>query len=712
MPEQISHIRNFSIIAHIDHGKSTLADRLLQATNAVSAREAREQMLDSMDIERERGITIKASAVTVFHRHKMGSKTDELETEYEAPVEDTAGEDAPKHKTKKGESAEAHGDLFMLNFIDTPGHVDFNYEVARALKACDGAILVVDSTQGVQAQTLVNAYLAVNENLTIVPVINKIDLPSARPVDVAMEIEQTLGFKAEDCILVSAKTGQGLPELLAAICEKFPPPRNPVIPQTRALIFDAVYDDYRGVIVYCRVFDGELKVGDKIRMMGVGTTFQISEIGKMNPKPYKLPGGKVGPGETCYVVAAIRSLKDVRIGDTVTLDMHPAAEALPGYQPPRQMVFCDFYPATSEEGGGSDFEELRDAVEKLSLNDSSFTFMPVHSEALGFGFRCGFLGLLHMDIIQERLEREGDVEIVQTAPTVSYHVLVRGTDTVTGENGQALRPVDLELLNNNATIEGSPVTTAELYANKNLSPTQLSVKLAERQAALRAKFQIPEVSQLLEVHNPADLPDMGHVLEIREPICRVDIMIPAEYVGDVMKLCMDRRGIYKNQSFVSTSRVMVSFEVPLAEIIYDFFDKMKGMTSGYGTMDYEVLEYRSENLVKLDILINGDPVEALAIIVHRDRAQQRGRVLCAKLREQIPRHQFEIPVQAAIGGKVIARETIKSFRKNVLAKCYGGDVSRKRKLLEKQKEGKKRMKSIGSVTIPQEAFMAVLDQGE
>jgi GTP-binding protein LepA len=712
MPEQISHIRNFSIIAHIDHGKSTLADRLLQATNAVSAREAREQMLDSMDIERERGITIKASAVTVFHRHKLGAKTDELETEYEAPVEDAPSEEAPKHKTKKGESAEAHGDLFMLNFIDTPGHVDFNYEVARALKACDGAILVVDSTQGVQAQTLVNAYLAVNENLTIVPVINKIDLPSARPVDVAMEIEQTLGFKAEDCILVSAKTGQGLPELLAAICEKFPAPRNPVIPQTRALIFDAVYDDYRGVIVYCRVFDGELKVGDKIRMMGVGTTFQISEIGKMNPKPYKLPGGKVGPGETCYVVAAIRSLKDVRIGDTVTLDMHPAAEALPGYQPPRQMVFCDFYPATSEEGGGSDFEELRDAVEKLSLNDSSFTFMPVHSEALGFGFRCGFLGLLHMDIIQERLEREGGVEIVQTAPTVSYHVLVRGLDTVTGANGQALRPVDLEILNNNATIEGSPVTTAELYANKNLSPTQLAVKLGERQAALKKKFAIPDNSQLLEVHNPADLPDMGHILEIREPICRVDIMIPAEYVGDVMKLCMDRRGIYKNQSFVSTSRVMVSFEVPLAEIIYDFFDKMKGMTSGYGTMDYEVLEYRSDNLVKLDILINGDPVEALAIIVHRDRAQQRGRVLCAKLREQIPRHQFEIPVQAAIGGKVIARETIKSFRKNVLAKCYGGDVSRKRKLLEKQKEGKKRMKSIGSVTIPQEAFMAVLDQGE
>ncbi len=708
MPEQPPHIRNFSIIAHIDHGKSTLADRLLQATNAVSAREAREQILDSMDIERERGITIKASAVTVFHRHKLGSKTDELETEYEAPVED-AGEPGgvstgQKHKTKKGESAEAHGDLFMLNFIDTPGHVDFNYEVARALKACDGAILVVDSTQGVQAQTLVNAYLAVNENLTIVPVINKIDLPSARPVDVAMEIEQTLGFKAEDCILVSAKTGQGIPELLAAICEKFPAPRKPVIKETRALIFDAVYDDYRGVIVYCRVFDGELKVGDKIRMMGVGTIFPITEIGKMNPKPYRLPEGRVGPGETCYIVATIRSLKDVRIGDTITLDMHPAVEALPGYQPPRQMVFCDFYPATSEEGKGSDFEELRDAVEKLSLNDSSFTFAAVHSEALGFGFRCGFLGLLHMDIIQERLEREGGVEIVQTAPTVSYHVLVRGSDTVVGANGQALRPVDLELLGGSA-IPHKPLPPGA-------SQNQIEAANLARFAELKKKFNVPDAAQLLEVHNPADLPDMGHIIEIREPICRVDLMIPGEYVGDVMKLCLDRRGVYKNQSFVSSTRVMVNFEIPLAEIIYDFFDKMKGMTSGYGTMDYEVIEYRADNLVKLDILINGDPVEALAVIVHRDRAQQRGRALCARLREQIPRHQFEIPVQAAIGGKVIARETIKSYRKDVLAKCYGGDVSRKRKLLEKQKEGKKRMKSIGSVTIPQEAFMAVLDQGD
>lgn len=673
MPDQTPHIRNFSIIAHIDHGKSTLADRLLQATNAVSKREAREQMLDAMDIERERGITIKASAVTVFHRHKPGTSQDELESDFENPVDEDAP--APSHKTRKGESAESHGEVYMLNFIDTPGHVDFNYEVSRALKACEGAILVVDATQGVQAQTLVNAYLAVNENLTIIPVINKIDLPSARVTEVAEEIEQTLGFPAEDCLLVSAKSGIGLPQLLAAICEKLPAPRAAVVPQLRALIFDAVYDDYRGVIVYARIFDGELKVGDKIRMMGIGRTFQVSEIGKMNPKPYRLENGRVGPGETCYIVAAIRTLKDVRIGDTITLEHNPATEALAGYQPPRQMVFCDFYPATSEDGKGSDFEELREAVEKLSLNDSSFTFMPVHSEALGFGFRCGFLGLLHMDIIQERLEREGGVEIVQTAPTVSYHVLVRGTSTVTGSNGQALTPVDKD------------------------SPNY-------------PKEGVPEGMQLLEVHNPADLPDMGHIEEIREPICKIEIMVPKEFIGDVMKLCLDRRGLYKNQSFISPTRDMLTFEIPLAEIIYDFFDKMKSMTSGYGTMDYEVMEYRADRLVRLDILINGDPVEALAVIVHKDRAQQRGRALCAKLREQIPRHQFEIPVQAAIGGKIIARETIKSFRKNVLAKCYGGDVSRKRKLLEKQKEGKKRMKSIGSVTIPQEAFMAVLDQGD
>ena len=665
MPDQTPHIRNFSIIAHIDHGKSTLADRLLQATNAVSAREAKDQILDSMDIERERGITIKASAVTVYHRHQPGSMTDVLESQFETPV----GEDG-EHKSALGEASD-HGELFMLNFIDTPGHVDFNYEVSRALKACEGAILVVDSTQGVQAQTLVNAYLAVNENLTIIPVINKIDLPSARPLEVADEIEQTLGFRAEECLQVSAKTGQGIQELLALICEKLPAPRPQAVEQLRALIFDAVYDDYRGVITYVRVFDGTLKVGDKIRMMGNQRTFLVTDLGKMTPKPVRVKS--LGPGETGYVVAAIRTLKDVRIGDTVTLEHNPATEALTGYQPPRQMVFCDFYPSTREDGESTDFEDLRDAVEKLSLNDSSFTFAPVHSEALGFGFRCGFLGLLHMDIVQERLEREGKVEIVQTAPTVSYQIVCRGLDDVVSPSGQVLKKV-----------------APDSEHNKN----------------------VPEGHTLVEVHNPAELPNMSVIAEMREPICRLDILMPKEYIGDIMKLVLDRRGIYKNQSFVSQSRDLLQFEIPLAEIIYDFFDKMKGLTSGYGTMDYEVIEYRTDNLVKMDILVNGDPVEALSIIVHREKAEQRGRVLCSKLREQIPRHQFEIPVQAAIGGKIIARETIKAFRKDVLAKCYGGDVSRKRKLLDKQKEGKKRMKNIGAVTIPQEAFMAVLDTGE
>ncbi|MBX3386701.1 MAG: elongation factor 4 [Phycisphaeraceae bacterium] len=669
-----AHIRNFSIIAHIDHGKSTLADRLLQATNAVSAREAKEQILDSMDLERERGITIKASAVTVYHRHKPGSKSDDLETDYEAPADETG-----EHRAVKG-TADEHGELFMLNFIDTPGHVDFNYEVSRALKACEGAILVVDATQGVQAQTVVNAYLAINEDLAIVPVINKIDLPSARPDDMAMEVEQVLGIRAEECIYVSAKTGQGIKELLAAICEKFPPPREPVTPKLRALIFDAVYDDYRGVITYVRVMDGgQLKVGDKIRMLGTGRTFQVTDLGKYTPKPVRVP--TLGPGETGYIVAAIRSLKDVRIGDTVTLELDPATEPLPGYKPPMQMVFCDFYPATTSETKGSDFEQLRDAMEKLSLNDSSFTFQPVHSDALGFGFRCGFLGLLHMDIIQERLEREGNVEIVQTAPTVSYQVLIRG------DANQAVKT---------SNKGGIPPTVVAGAGQKFPGTEQI----------------IPENRTLLEVHNPADLPDPSSIEDIREPICKVDIILPKEYIGDVMKLCMDRRGIYKSQSFISSDREMLTFEIPLAEIIYDFFDKLKGMTSGYGTMDYELLGYRPDNLVKMDILVNGDPVEALSIIVHRERAEHRGRHLVSKLREQIPRHQFEIPVQAAIGSKIIARETIKSFRKNVTAKCYGGDVSRKRKLLEKQKEGKKRMKSIGSVEIPQEAFMAVLDQGD
>ena len=602
-------IRNFSIIAHIDHGKSTLADRLLQSTFAVSEREAKAQLLDSMDLERERGITIKASAVTVFHTH--------------------------------------NGKRFMLNFIDTPGHVDFGYEVSRALKACEGALLIVDASQGVEAQTVVNTYLAIGQDVELIPVLNKIDLPAARPDEIADEIEQVLGLDAMDCIPVSAKTGEGIPDLLSAICDRLPAPRKPMTDKLRALIFDAVYDDYRGVVVYLRVFDGRLTTGDKIRMMGLGRTFNVTELGKYTPKPEKVK--TVGPGETCYMVAAIKTLGDVRVGDTVTIDHNPAEEALEGYEPPRQMVFCDFYPATTGDKKGSDFEDMREAVEKLALNDSSFTYQAVHSEALGFGFRCGFLGLLHMDIIQERLEREFDLQIVQTAPTVSYEV------TILGKGGE---PTDIE------------------------------------------------------IQNPADLPDAGVIEEVREPICKVEIMVPNQYIGDIMKLCLDRRGIYKSQIYVSETRQSLKFEIPLAEIIYDFYDKLKGITAGYGTMDYEVTEFRADRLVKVEILINGDSVEALSLICHRDKAEGRGRQILAKLRTQIDRHQFEIPLQAAIGGKIIARETIKAYRKDVTAKCYGGDVSRKRKLLDKQKKGKDRMTSVGSVNIPQQAFMAVLDTGD
>tara|TARA_R110002072_G_scaffold150953_1_gene299722 strand:- start:64630 stop:66441 length:1812 start_codon:yes stop_codon:yes gene_type:complete len=601
-------IRNFSIIAHIDHGKSTLADRLLQATFAVSDREAKAQLLDSMDLERERGITIKASAVTVMHQH--------------------------------------NGETFMLNFIDTPGHVDFGYEVSRALKACEGALLIVDASQGVEAQTVVNTYLAVEQDLEIVPVLNKIDLPGARPDEIADEVEQVLGIDAMECIPVSAKTGEGIPALLSAICDRFPAPAPSTIPETRALIFDAVYDDYRGVVVYCRVFDGKLTVGDKIRMMGIERTFTITELGKYTPKQEKHKS--IGAGETCYLVAAIKNLSEVRVGDTITLENDQAKEALGGYEPPAQMVFCDFYPATTEMKGNS-FEELRDSMEKLILNDSSFSFQAVHSEALGFGFRCGFLGLLHMDIIQERLEREGGVEVIQTAPTVSYKIKMRGKRN-------------------------------EIFEK--------------------------------EIHNPADLPDAGLITEFSEPMCKVEIMTPGSYIGEIMKLCMERRAVFKNQSFVSHGRDMLSFEMPLAEIIFDFYDKLKGISQGYATMDYEVIRFDKDDLVKVAILINNEPVEALSLICHRDRAVMRGKLLLSKLKKQIDRHQFEIPLQAAIGGKIIARETIKGFRKDVTAKCYGGDISRKRKLLEAQRKGKNKMKSIGSVNIPQKAFMAVLDTGE
>ena len=593
-------IRNFSIIAHIDHGKSTLSDRLLMRAGAITEREFKEQILDDMDLERERGITIKASAVTVFHNH--------------------------------------NGEEFMLNFIDTPGHVDFHYEVQKALQACEGAILVVDATQGVQAQTVANAYAAIDVGLEIIPVINKIDLPSARPTEVAEEIEQVLGFSAEDAILVSAKTGEGIDALIEKLCDRLPPPRGLADQPARALIFDSIYDDYRGVITYVRVVDGELRKGQKIRFMGNGKEHQITDLGKLIPRPKQVE--RIGTGEVGFIVAAIKDLHDVRIGDTVTDAINPAAEQLPGYKPIQQMVYCDFYP-----GGKTQYDELRDAMDRLQLNDSSFTFEPENSDALGFGFRCGFLGLLHMEIIQERLEREFNIEVIQTAPTVTYEIKL--TDGTTKR-----------------------------------------------------------------IDSPSELPNLTLVEEIREPYILMNLILPADGVGAMMKLCEDRRGIYKKTEYIGTSRVILAYEMPLAEVIYDFYDRLKSATRGYGTMDYDFIGFRPGDLVKLDILVNADRVDALSVIVHKDHAEQRGRKLLVRLKEEIARHLFEIPLQAAIGGKIIARETIKSVGKNVTAKCYGGDVTRKRKLLEKQKEGKKRMKRVGSVDIPQEAFMAILESGD
>jgi GTP-binding protein LepA len=593
-------IRNFSIIAHIDHGKSTLSDRLLMRAGAITEREFKNQILDDMDLERERGITIKASAVTVFH--------------------------------------EDNGEKFMLNFIDTPGHVDFHYEVQKALQACEGAILVVDATQGVQAQTVANAYAAIEVGLEIIPVINKIDLPSARPVEVAEEIEQVLGFPAEDTLLVSAKSGQGIDELVTAMCRRLPAPKGDPAKPARALIFDSIYDDYRGVIVYVRVVDGELTKGQKIRLMGADKQYQITELGKLLPRP--APVDKIGTGEVGFIVAAIKDLHDVRVGDTVTDAITPAPSALPGYKPIQQMVYCDFYPS-----GTTQYDELRDAMDRLQLNDSSFTFTPESSDALGFGFRCGFLGLLHMEIIQERLEREFHIQVIQTAPTVTYEIkMTDGT--------------------------------------------------------------------ILRIDAPSELPDPNHVEEIREPYILMNLILPAESVGALMKLCEDRRGTYKKTEYIGKSRVILVYEMPLAEVIYDFYDRLKSATRGYGTMDYDLIGFRPGNLVRMDILVNADRVDALSVIVHRDHAEQRGRKLLLRLKQEIDKHLFEIPLQAAIGGKVIARETIKSVGKNVTAKCYGGDVTRKRKLLEKQKEGKKRMKRVGSVDIPQEAFMAILESDE
>ena len=591
------YIRNFSIIAHIDHGKSTLADRLLQRAGAVSIRDMKEQVLDNMDLERERGITIKASAVTL-----------ELDVD---------------------------GQTYMLNLIDTPGHVDFHYEVDRALAACDGALLVVDATQGVQAQTVANAYAAVENDLEIVPVINKIDLASANPEDSAIEVENVLGISADNVQFVSAKSGEGIEEMIKAIIEHLPPPTGDPAAPLQALIFDSEYNDYRGVICYVRVVNGTLRKGQKALLMGRRRQYLISELGKFRPR--MTPVEQLAAGETGYMVANIKTLKDVTVGDTITDANHPAAEPLPGYQPPQLMVFCDFYPSSGET-----YDALRESLERLSLNDSSFSYHPQQSEALGPGYRCGFLGLLHMDIVQERLERECGVSVVQTAPSVTYEVVLR-----------------------DGTVK--------------------------------------------RVESAGDLPDMGAIEELREPLITMQIITPADSIGNIMQLAEQKRGEYKRTEYLSPQRVMLTYEFPFNEILYDFYDKLKSITRGYGTMDYHVIGYRTGDLVKLDILVNGTPVDALSLICHRSKAENRGRRFLIKLRREIGRQQFEIRLQAAIGHKIIAAETIKPFRKDVTAKCYGGDVTRKRKLLEKQKAGKRRMKTIGRVEIPQKAFMTVLD---
>jgi len=593
-----SLIRNFSIIAHIDHGKSTLADRMLEFCQAVEKRAMRDQLLDDMELERERGITIKARAVTIWH--------------------------------------ECQGKRYQLNLIDTPGHVDFNYEVEKSLQACEGALLLVDASQGVEAQTVANAYLAVDADLEIIPILNKIDLAHARPDEIAEEIEHSIGIDATDAMHVSAKTGLGTEEILNAVVERIPPPGESLEDPLRALIFDAVYDEYRGVIVYLRVVDGVLSKGQKIEMMGTGKVYEAIEIGRFTPKMTKT--GELGAGEVGYFISNIKKLGDVRIGDTMIVHKGPRVEMLPGYAPPSHMVFADFYPTNN-----GDFEHLRESLETLSLSDSSFSFDPVTSDALGFGFRCGFLGLLHMEIIQQRLEREHDMDMIQTAPTVNYRVEMQGDET-------------------------------------------------------------------LEIHSPGQLPEQYE--RLLEPIARAQILLPSDYIGAMMQICSDHRGVYVRQEYLSQTRVLLLYDIPLAEIIYDFYDKLKSATRGYGTLDYTVTDFKAENLVKLRILVNGQEVDALSSICHAEQADQRGRATIKKLRKDIPRHMFEIPLQAAVGAKIIARENIAALRKDVTAKCYGGDITRKRKLLEKQKAGKRRMRQVGNVDIPQKAFLSVLGDKE
>ncbi|MCM3027608.1 translation elongation factor 4 [Bacillus safensis] len=595
--ERQSRIRNFSIIAHIDHGKSTLADRILEKTAAITQREMKEQLLDSMDLERERGITIKLNSVQL------------------------------KYKAKDGEE-------YIMHLIDTPGHVDFTYEVSRSLAACEGAILVVDAAQGIEAQTLANVYLALDNNLEILPIINKIDLPSAEPERVREEIEDVIGLDASEAVLTSAKAGIGIEDILEQIVEKVPAPAGDPEAPLQALIFDSLYDAYRGVIAYIRIVEGTVRPGQKIKMMATGKEFEVLEVGVFTPKA--MPTDELTVGDVGYLTAAIKNVGDTRVGDTITLAENPAKEALPGYRKLNPMVYCGLYPIDTAK-----YNDLREALEKLELNDSSLQYEAETSQALGFGFRCGFLGMLHMEIIQERIEREFKIDLITTAPSVIYDVYM--TD---GEK--------------------------------------------------------------IVVDNPSNLPDPQKIERIEEPYVKATMMVPNDYVGSVMELCQGKRGHFIDMQYLDANRVSIVYEIPLAEIVYEFFDQLKSNTKGYASFDYELIGYRPSTLVKMDIMLNGEKIDALSFIVHRDYAYERGKIIVDKLKELIPRQHFEVPIQAAIGQKIVARSTIKAMRKNVLAKCYGGDISRKRKLLEKQKEGKKRMKQVGSVEVPQEAFMAVL----
>ncbi len=593
-------IRNFSIIAHIDHGKSTLADQLLLKSGTITQREFRQQILDDLDIERERGITVKARSVTINWTHQ--------------------------------------GDVYELNLIDTPGHVDFHYEVNRSLTACESALLLIDAFQGVQAQTVANAYAAIEANLEIIPVVNKIDLPVTRINDVLEETENILGLDATDALQVSAKAGLNIESVFDAIIMRTPGPSGNPDDPLKALVFDSKYDNYRGVITYIRVFDGRVRKGDKIRFMREQIACEILEIGQF--RPGMTPCDELGAGQVGYILTGVKELSKVTVGDTVTHDDKPVTSPLPGYQKPKQMVFCGMFPIDA-----TDFENLRDELSKLAMNDSSFSFLPETSDALGFGFRCGFLGMLHMEIIQQRLEGEQNMDLIQTAPNVTYEILTRDGTTMV-------------------------------------------------------------------IDNPEDVPDPGIINEFREPLAKVTFIVPAKHVGTIMQLCQDRRGVYRTTEFLGTQRTQLTYELPLSEIVYDMYDKLKSVTSGYGTMDYEIIGFQAADLVKMDILVKGVKVDALSTIVHRSNAERRGRALVKRLKGEITKHQFEIALQAAIGTRVIARETISALRKNVTAKCYGGDISRKRKLLQKQKEGKKRMKQFGEVEIPQKAFLSVLESNK